>query len=95
MLLEFAVDILHIIGDNRNVKRLSEKKVGERKTANPTGKRGAPKRFDTELRVYVEQDMYDLVAQEAQSEHRNVSNMVRVLLSEAIAARSEAQTATN
>ena len=50
----------------------------------------AQKRFDTELRVYVEQHMYDLVEQEARDEHRTISNMVRVLLGEAIAARTEA-----
>ena len=50
-------------------------------------KPGPPQRFDTELRVYVTQAQYDDVAAEAEQEQRLMSNMVRVLLSEALARR--------
>ena len=53
-----------------------------------TGKRGPVPRFDTELRVYVTQDQYDSVATEAFREQRLISNMVRVLLKEALEARN-------
>ncbi len=50
-------------------------------------KPGPAQRFDTELRVYVTQEQYDDVAAEAEQEQRVISNMVRVLLSEALSAR--------
>lgn len=48
---------------------------------------GPAKQFDTELRVYVTQEQYDSVAEQADREQRLVSNMVRVLLNEALSAR--------
>lgn len=48
---------------------------------------GRPQRFDKELRVYVTSDQYMRVAEEADAEQREVSNMVRVLLNEALNAR--------
>ena len=52
-------------------------------------KPGPPQRFDTELRVYVTQSQYDAVSNLAYREERLVSNMVRVLLNEALLARNE------
>lgn len=60
--------------------------MADRKTGKPLG---APKRFDAELRVYVTQRQYDHVANLAEREERLLSNMVRVLLNEALAARNE------
>ena len=54
-------------------------------------KPGPAQRFDTELRVYVTKKQYDAVAIEAEQEQRLMSNMVRVLLNEALAARSRAR----
>lgn len=51
-------------------------------------KPGPAKQFDTELRVYVTRDMYENVEMEANDEQRNISNMVRVLIGEALVARS-------
>ena len=51
-------------------------------------KPGPAKQFDTELRVYVTRDMYENVELAASDEQRNISNMVRVLIGEALATRS-------
>lgn len=51
-------------------------------------KPGPAKQFDTELRVYVTRDMYGRVEMEAVGEQRNISNMVRVLIGEALVSRS-------
>ena len=50
-------------------------------------KYGPPKRFDKELRVYVTQEQFEAVEAEAVKEERVTSNMVRVLLNEALRAR--------
>lgn len=48
-----------------------------------------PKTFDTELRVYITSDMDADLKEEADREERLISNMVRVLLGEALAARRQ------
>ena len=52
-------------------------------------KPGPERRFDTELRVYVTQSQHDAVSNLAYREERLLSNMVRVLINEALLARNE------
>lgn len=53
---------------------------------------GRPQRFDKELRVYVTQDQFDAVNNQAAAEQREVSNMIRVLLGEALDLRTQEAT---
>lgn len=50
---------------------------------------GRPKRFDRELRFFARQEQYDAVQSEADRERRDRSDMLRLLIDEALQARTQ------